>query len=80
MKFPHVRYASFLRGMTQQQLACSVGMSAARMCRCERGIQEFTSEERARIAQFLRFDEGWLFERPKPRLSKPLENSPAVMA
>jgi transcriptional regulator with XRE-family HTH domain len=67
VKFPHVRYATFLRGLTQHQLSRLVGMSPARMCRCERGIQEFTTEERVRIARFLGFDEQWLFERPKPK-------------
>ncbi|MGC2769071.1 MAG: helix-turn-helix transcriptional regulator [Candidatus Acidiferrum sp.] len=78
MKYPNVRYATFVRGLTQYRLASSVGMSESRLCRCSRGVQEFTPEERARIAQALRFDEKWLFEQPKPRLSKPFDNSPVV--
>ena len=80
MKYPNVRYATFIRGLTQHQLASSVGMSESRLSRCGRGIGEFTPDERVRIARFLRFDEQWLFERPKPRGSKPLEDSPMVTA
>ena len=80
MKYPNVRYAIYIRGLTQQRLASSVGMSESRLCRCGRGTQEFTPEERARIARFLRFDEQWLFERPKLPASKHSEGSPMVTA
>jgi hypothetical protein len=80
VKFPNVRYATFIRGLTQYRLASSVGMSESRLCRCSRGVQDFTPEERARIAHTLGFDEKWLFERPRPQAAKPLADSPAVMA
>jgi hypothetical protein len=80
VKYPNVRYATFVRGLTQYRLASSVGMSESRLCRCSRGVQEFTPEERTRIAQALRFDEKWLFERPRPRVYKPLHDLPVVMA
>jgi hypothetical protein len=70
LKYPNVRYAIFIRGLTQHQLASTVEMSESRLSRCGRGILQFTPEERARIARSLGFDEKWLFERPKPRLSK----------
>ena len=57
MKFPNVRYATFIRGLTQYLLASSVGMSDSRLRRCSRGIQDFTPEERARIARTLGFEQ-----------------------
>lgn len=66
MHFPNIAYAAGLRGLAQYQLAEGAGMSESRMSRCLNGRFEFTPAERMRIADVLGFDQGWLFERPKP--------------
>lgn len=80
MKFPNLGYALFIRDLTQRKLALSVQMSESRLSRCGRGIGNFRSDERTRIARVLLCDEAWLFARPKPQLSKHLENTAAVSA
>jgi hypothetical protein len=80
VKYPNLGYALFIRDLTQRKLALSVQISESRFSRCGRGIGDFSSDERARIARVLLCDEAWLFARPKPQLSKNLQDTPAVSA
>src|SRR5580700_7349524 len=57
VKYTNVRYAIYIRGLTQHQFAPLVEMSESRLSRCGRGVLRFTPEERRRIAESLGYEE-----------------------
>lgn len=66
MKFLNLVYAISLQRKPHYEIAQAVGISEWRFSRLLNGRSEFLAAERRRIAEVLGFDEGWLFETPKP--------------
>ncbi len=80
MKFPNLVYAISLKHLPHYEIAQAARISEWRFSRLLNGRIECTPAERARIADAVGFDQGWLFETPKP--PKPLifegETTPAM--
>jgi transcriptional regulator with XRE-family HTH domain len=66
VKFLNLVYAISLQRKRHYEIAQAAGISEWRLSRLLNGRNEFTPAERRRIADALGFDEGWLFETPKP--------------
>jgi hypothetical protein len=66
MKFPNLVYAISLKRLPHYEIAQSARISEWRFSRLLNGRSECTPAERLRIADALGFDQGWLFETPKP--------------
>jgi hypothetical protein len=66
MKFPNLVYAISLKRLPHYEIAQAARVSEWRFSRLLNGRSEFTPAERLRIANVLGFDQGWLFEAPKP--------------
>jgi hypothetical protein len=66
MKFPHLAWAIAQRGLANYQAADAVGLNETRFSRGLSGRVEFSLEERAKLACFLRYPEKWLFEEMDP--------------
>jgi hypothetical protein len=76
MKFPNLVYAISLKRLPHYEIAQSAKISEWRFSRLLNRRSEFTPVERERIAGILGFDQGWLFETPKPLKSRFLDDEP----
>lgn len=66
MKFPNLVYAISLKRLPHYEIAQAARISEWRFSRLLNGRSEATPAERVRIADVLGFEQGWLFETPKP--------------
>jgi hypothetical protein len=73
MKYPNLVLASNRDRLANYQVAMAAQMSESRFSRCLSGRTEFRPEERAKIAMYLGYHEGWLFQQVDPpvRVSRP---------
>lgn len=68
--YPNLKLQIFRRGIHQNYLARSIGMSEVTLSRTINGYRTPTESERALLAHALEADESWLFERLDSSLSK----------
>jgi len=62
MRFPNLKTGMSHKHVPSCELARLLKMSDANFSRSLHGYREFAPHERKRIAEFLRFNESWLFE------------------
>jgi len=61
--YPNLKMAIFKRGLRQNHLAREVGIHEVVLSKIIHGFREPSSIQRARLSEYLRADEGWLFEK-----------------
>ena len=81
MRFPNLVWAIAHKRLAHYQAAVAVGMGESKFSRAINGRVEFTSQERAKIAELLGFSEAWLFQEimppPVDGEAQPLRSVPA---
>ena len=66
MKYPNLFWACGKNRLANYEVAAAVEVSESRFSRCFSGRTEFRPEERAKIAVYLGYPEGWLFQQADP--------------
>ncbi len=61
--YPNLKLQLFKQGMRQNRLAQCLGIDETILSKIVNGFREPNQELRGRIAQLLKSDEQWLFER-----------------
>ena len=66
MKFPNLAWAIAHQRLAQYEVGDAIGKRESAFSRAVNGRVEFTSQERARIAELLGFPEPWLLQEIVP--------------
>jgi hypothetical protein len=66
MRFPNLAWAARQNGLPHYRLAAGVGLSERRFSRGLTGRLDFTDSERQKLAAFLHYPVGWLFQETIP--------------
>ena len=66
MKFPNLAWAIREDGLHNYHVAAAIDLSESRFSRCLTGRSEFSSEDREKLAAFLRYPSTWLFQEIVP--------------
>ena len=78
MELGRLRGVMAEKGMRQYEVARGAGISESRFSRCLRGLEQFSPEEREKIARFLGLPVRLLFREVKPRRGGPGEGQAAL--
>ena len=78
MKYPNLSWAIRERWLTHYRVAAANQMSESAFSRALNGVTNFTSGQKAKIAQILNYPRGWLFQEVQlPRMSRSVADSTA---
>ena len=66
MKYPNLLWALADSRTPNYQAAHELDTSESRFSRAMRGLTEFTTKERQRLAELLDYPESWLFQEAQP--------------
>ena len=72
--YPNLKLQIWRLGIHQNRLAQMVGIDETALSRIVNGFREPGKEVRARIADLLQTDEGWLFQSDSDSSHRPLSN------
>lgn len=70
MRFANLLWALRTDERPHYQIAAAIGSSTERFSRCLAGRATFKPEDQRKLAAVLGYDEAWLFQPVKPRVSR----------